>query len=111
VTAAGGLSTPKIYGVAHLSTELTFISERLTRNAMDGTRSESTPAWLGLNAVFYVPDLRGFDLTGGVRNILGTRDLMPAPADYDRYKSPNTVTIPRIPGEGREIFLKLGYSY
>lgn len=111
VTAAGGVSTPKIYGVAHLSTELTFISERLTRNAMDGTRSESTPAWLGLNAVFYVPDLRGFELTGGVRNILGTRDLMPAPADYDRYMSPNTVTIPRIPGEGREIFLKLGYSY
>lgn len=111
VTAAGGLSTPKIYGVAHLSTELTFISARLTRNAMDGTRSENAPAWLGLNAVFYVPDLRGFDLTGGVRNILGTRDLMPAPADYDRYKSPNTVTIPRIPGEGREIFLKLGYSY
>ncbi len=111
VTAAGGLSTPKLYGIVHLSTELTFISERLTRNQMDGTPSESSPAWYGLNAVFYVPDLRGFDLTGGVRNIIGTRDMMPAPADYDRYMSPTTVTVPRIPGEGRELFLKLGYSY
>ncbi|CAN5314826.1 hypothetical protein BH11MYX1_BH11MYX1_56470 [soil metagenome] len=110
-TAAGGISTPKIYGVAHLSTQLTFISERLTRDAMDGTPSASTPAWLGLDAVLYVPDLGGFDLTGGVRNLIGTRDLAPAPADYDRYMAPNTVTVPRVPGEGREIFLKLGYSY
>ncbi len=111
VTAAGGISTPKIYGVGHLSAELAYIAERLTRAAMDGMASESSPAWFGLNAVIYVPDIRGFDLTGGVRNIIGTRDLMPAPADYDRYMSPNTVTIPRIPGEGREIFLKLGYAY
>ncbi len=111
ITAAGGISTPKLYGVGHLSTSLSLISERLTRNAMDGTASQSSPAWLGLDAIVYIPDVRGFDLTGGVRNILGTRDLMPAPADYDRYMSPTTVTVPRIPGEGREVFLKLGYAY
>jgi len=68
-------------------------------------------AALGWNLVVYVPNVRGFDVTAGVRNLLGTRDLMPAPADYDRYGAPDTVTIPRVPGEGREVFVKAGYSY
>ncbi|MEO8843858.1 MAG: TonB-dependent receptor plug domain-containing protein [Kofleriaceae bacterium] len=111
VTAAGGVSTPKLFGLGHLSTELTYISDRLTRPQMDGSASPDSPAWYGLNAVLYLPDVRGFDVTAGVRNIIGTRDLMPAPADYDRYMVPTTTTVARIPGEGRELFLKLGYSY
>jgi hypothetical protein len=59
----------------------------------------------------FVTNLHGFDLTAGVRNLIGVRDMMPAPADYDRYNSPASVTIPRIPGEGREIYVKAGYSY
>jgi outer membrane receptor protein involved in Fe transport len=110
ITAASGISTPKLFGYGHLSTELAYISERTTRPQLDGTPSLLSPAWLGLNAVIYVPDLRGFDFTAGVRNILGTRDLMPAPADYDR-NVPVATTVPRIPGEGREIFFKMGYSY
>ncbi len=66
---------------------------------------------MGLNAIIYIPAVSGFDITAGVRNIIGTRDLMPAPADYDRFDAPTSVTIARIPGEGREFFLKLGYSY
>jgi outer membrane receptor for ferrienterochelin and colicins len=111
VTASGGISTPKLFGAAHFSTELAYISERATRAQMDNTASPDSPAWYGLNAVVYVPDVRGFDITAGVRNLIGTRDLMPAPADYDRYMAPASVTIARIPGEGRELFLKLGYSY
>jgi iron complex outermembrane receptor protein len=111
VTASGGISTPKLFGVGHLSTELNYISQRATRPQMDDTSSPDSPAWYGLNAVIYVPDVRGFDVTAGVRNIIGTRDFMPAPADYDRYMSPTSVTVARIPGEGREMFVKLGYSY
>ena len=78
---------------------------------MDGSASPDSPNWYGLNLTIFVPNLRGFDLTAGVRNLIGVRDMMPAPADYDRYNTPATVTIPRIPGEGREIFAKVGYSY
>ena len=114
VTAAGGISTPKLGGIGHLSGELTYISRRITRPAMDGTPSEDSPAWYGLNLTFYVPSIRvgehSLDLTAGVRNLIGTRDLMPAPNDYDRFV-PVAVTIPRIPGEGREVFVKSGLSF
>ena len=79
---------------------------------MDGTASPDSPAWYGLERRRSTcPDVDGFDVTAGVRNIIGTRDLMPAPADYDRFMVPTSVTVARIPGEGRELFLKLGYSY
>jgi iron complex outermembrane receptor protein len=111
VTASGGVSTPKLFGRAHLSGELLCISTRATRPQMDGTPSPDSPAWYGVNLTVFVPNVSGFDLTAGVRNLIGTRDMMPAPADYDRYSSPASVTIPRIPGEGREVFVKAGYSY
>ena len=49
-------------------------------------------------------------MTIGGRNLIGTRDMLPAPGDYDR-SGPPAVVIPRIPGEGRELYVKLGYSY
>jgi iron complex outermembrane receptor protein len=112
ITAATGVSTPKLFGRVHVSSELQFVGERLTRAAQDGTPSPSSPRWWGWNATVYVPDVRGFDVTAGARNILGKRDLLPAPGDYDRFPDPmTTILIPRIPGEGREIYVKVGYSY
>jgi len=110
ITASVGVSTPKLFGHAHLSTELTVISERPTRPDENGDPSPTSPAWLGSNWTIYVPDLRGFDLTAGVRNLRGKRDLVPAPGDYDR-SLPYVLTVPRVPGEGRELYVKLGYSY
>jgi hypothetical protein len=47
-----------------------------------------------------------------VRNLLGTRDLVPAPGDYDRLDADGTTTtITQVPGEGREIYVKVGASY
>jgi len=54
--------------------------------------------------------VHGFDITAGVRNILGKRNMVPAPGDYDRT-SPDTVNVVSIPGEGRELYVKVGYSY
>ena len=106
--ASAGVSTPRLAG-SH-----TFDEPR-ARRARDpadelGAASPAPPAWVGWNATLYLPDLRGFELTAGVRNLLGTRDLMPTPGDYDR-SNPETVVISRIPGEGRELHVKLGYSY
>ena len=109
VTATGGLSTPKLADRVHLSSELVFLGERVTRLDTMGAASPASPAWVGWNATLYVPDVSGFDLTAGVRNLIGTRDQIPAPADYDRQASSSA--IPRIPGEGREFFVKIGYSH
>ena len=108
VTATAGVSTPKLFGYAHVSADAQFISRRNTRAGGD-TKS---PPWTGVNAAIYVPNVRGFDFTAGARNLLGTRDLSPAPDDYDRFpKGMASVLVPRIPGEGREFYVKLGYSY
>ncbi len=117
ITASGGISTPKLFGVAHVSTELVFIGARPTRADDDtGNPLPESRAWLGWNAVVYVPNVHGFDVTAGVRNIIGHRDQVVAPGDYDRTVTDaagnsSTTTIARLPGEGREFFAKLGYSY
>ena len=53
----------------------------------------------------------GFDVTAGVRNLIGKRDLVVAPGDYDRFDGSTTTTVPRVPGEGREVYVKVGYRY
>jgi iron complex outermembrane receptor protein len=115
IVAAGGVSTPRLADLAHLSTELIFVGRRPTRPGLDATGNEvaspDSPAWLGWNVTLYAPSIRGFDLTIGARNLLGKRDQLPAPGDYDRDGSPDTVVIPRIPGEGRELYAKLGYAF
>lgn len=108
--AALGVSTPKLFGVGHLSSELDVIGRRPTRLDIDGNPSPASPTWLGLNVIAYLPAIHGFDITLAARNLLGRRDLMPAPGDYDR-SLPTEVVIPRIPGEGREVYLRVGYSY
>jgi outer membrane receptor for ferrienterochelin and colicins len=110
LTATGGVSSPRIADLAHLSTELTLIGRRPTRPDLAGDESPDATAWLGWSVVLYAPNIRGFDVTIGARNLLGKRDMLPAPGDYDR-SMPTAVVIPRIPGEGREIFAKVGYSY
>ena len=58
----------------------------------------------------YVPDLWSFDLTVGVRNIVGQREEVPAQEDYDRT-DPEEILLPVVPGEGREVYARLGYRY
>jgi len=50
------------------------------------------------------------EVTAGARDLLGKRHLMPAPGDYDRTM-PDTRGVPRVPNEGRELHVKVGYSY
>jgi iron complex outermembrane receptor protein len=114
ITGAVGVSTPKLGGHVHVSTEAMFIGERPTRPDVDtGAALDPSPAWLGWNANVYVPDLKGFDVTAGVRNIIGKRDRVVAPGDYDRFDEAtmSTTTIPLVPGEGREVYVKVGYRY
>ncbi len=112
LTATAGVSTPKLFRYAHVSGEAQFISLRRTRPDDEGNASPSSPAWTGINLTVYVPNLRGFDLTAGVRNLIGTRDLQPAVGDYDRFPDPaTTILVPRLPAEGREVYVKVGYAY
>ncbi len=110
ITATGGVSTPKLGGYAHVSAEAQYLGERATRDP-----TVKSPGWLGLNAAVYVPDIRNFDVTIGARNLLDKRDLMPAPGDYDLHPDEMdptiTTVVPRIPGEGLELYVKVGYTY
>jgi iron complex outermembrane receptor protein len=116
-TGSLGVSTPKLWGRAHVSSEVLYIGERATRPDTDAmgnlVQSPSSPAWLDWNWAIYVPNVHGYDFTLGVRNLLGRRDLVVAPGDFDRT-DPMTMTttvVPYVPGEGREIYAKVGYSY
>jgi iron complex outermembrane receptor protein len=106
-TGVLGVSTPRLFDVVHASAEAIYIGPRAVRPETGSTHS---PAWTDLNLTLYAPSIHGFDLTVGVRNLIGTRDLMPAPADYDRTV-PTSASISRIPGEGREVFLKVGRGF
>jgi outer membrane receptor for ferrienterochelin and colicins len=107
-----GISTPRLFGRAHLSGAMTYLGERATRpDLVTGVLGPRSPAWLGLDATIYVPNVSGFDITAGVRNIIGTRDRVVAPGDYDRTIGPTPTTVFQVPGEGRELFLKVGYAY
>jgi outer membrane receptor protein involved in Fe transport len=112
ITVGAGLSTPKLAGLAHLSAEAIVLGERPTRPDENDRPSAPSPPWAGINLTIYAPDIifKRLDLTAGVRNLIGTRDMMPAPGDYDR-SIPDALVIARVPGEGRELHVKLGYSY
>lgn len=116
LVAAGGISTPKLGGLGFVSTELQYVGQRATRPDSDASgkliESPASPAWLGWNWAVYLPDLHGYDLTLGVRNLLGTRDHVVAPGDYDRLDAMGNLTlVPYVPGEGREVYAKVGYRY
>jgi iron complex outermembrane receptor protein len=110
VSASGGLSTPRLFDRVHVSSEVVVLGERPTRRDARGAASPPSPAWLGWNAAIYAPNLAGFDVTAGVRNLLGTRDLVPAPGDYDRTR-PRDALVARVPAEGREVYVKVGHAY
>ena len=110
VTMTAGVSSPRIMDIAHVSTELSYLGRRPTRPQLDGSASPDSEPWVGWTLTLYAPNIRGFDVTVGARNLIGKRDLIPAPGDYDR-NMPDMVVIPRIPAEGREVFAKIGYSY
>ncbi len=103
-TGSAGASTPLVARRFHVSSEVQVIGPRATR--VDGER---TATWVGWNAVLYLPGWRGIDATVGVRNLLGTRAEVPAPEDFDRPG--DGLTIGTLPGEGRELYARLGYHY
>ena len=103
-TGAGGVSSPLVARRVHLSTEVQVIGPRSTR--VPGERAR---AWVGWNAAVYVPSWHGLDVTVGARNLLGTRADVPAPEDDDRPVQGLTIGI--LPGEGRELYARLGYRY
>src|SRR5262249_3745033 len=97
LVAASGVSTPKLYELAHVSAELQYVGERPTRPDTDTSMPlPPAPAWLGINATVYVPDVSGFDVTAGVRNMVGKPIQVVAPGDYDRYDE-TTMTTKTIP--------------
>jgi outer membrane receptor for ferrienterochelin and colicins len=104
VVAAGGASTPLLFRLFHLSSELLFIGARRTRDPSAMIEARQHVTW---NLALYLPAWRDFDLTLGVRNLLGDREDIPAQGDYDRAATPLYL----IPGEGREIYARLGYRY
>ncbi len=107
-SASGGVSSPLIGGLGHLSTELIYVGERKTRTTRETRRKAD--AFIGWNASLYFPNLGGFDLTVGARNIIGRREQVPAQEDYDRSE-PMEVRVPVVPGEGRELYARVGYRY
>jgi outer membrane receptor for ferrienterochelin and colicins len=109
LTANLGVSTPPvILARAHVSTELSFLSSRHTREFVARRNSYSdAEAFVRWNLVVYVPNVDGFDVTVGVRNILGVREQIPAQSDYDRSGASTYL----VPGAGRELFARVGYRY
>jgi outer membrane receptor protein involved in Fe transport len=101
-TASAGASSRLLLGRFHVSTEALAIGERTTR-----VEGELAPAHVTWNLTLYAPSLGGFDATVGVRNLLGTREQVPAPEDYDRPSE----LVPTLPGDGRELYARLGYRY
>jgi outer membrane receptor protein involved in Fe transport len=103
VTAVLGVSTPLLAEKVHLSGEGHVIGPRPTR---DDTGMIEAKAFVGVSMAAYAPDINGFDFTLGVRNLIGTREEVPSPEDFDRGSG---VFI--LPGEGREVYARLGYRY
>jgi outer membrane receptor protein involved in Fe transport len=101
VATAGG-STPLIAELIHVSTDLQLVGPRPTRDP-----AVEADAFVGWNAAVYLPDLRGLDITVGVRNLIGRRERVPAQEDYDR----EDVIVPVLPGEGRELHARVGYRF
>ncbi len=107
VVAQAGASSQLLADLFHLSAEVHYIGER-------GTQDEdvTVPAYVGVNVVAYAPDVRGFDITIGARNLAG-REEVPAQSDYNRSMTESSprVEVLRVPGPGRELFARAGYRF
>ena len=105
ILAKLGVSSQLLLDEFHVSTELSFLSTRLPSNLDE---DEKIDAYVGWNLVWYAPDIRGFDVTIGARNLLGQQDE-PAQSVYNREA--DNVDVLRVPGPGREIFARVGYRF
>jgi outer membrane receptor protein involved in Fe transport len=104
-TASLGASSPKLAEMFHLSSELMAIGERPTHDPTVDAR-----AFVAWNLVLHFPSIRGYDLTVGVKNALGLIQQVPAAEDFDRtIDEETTLKVPTVPGEGRELYVRLGY--
>jgi outer membrane receptor protein involved in Fe transport len=103
VLAKLGASSQLLLDRFHVSTELAYMSSRVT---VSPPGAETVGDYLGWNLVWYAPDVRGFDVTLGGRNLLGRQDE-PAQSVYDR----TTDDVLRVPGPGRELFARVGYRF
>jgi iron complex outermembrane receptor protein len=104
ITANVGVSSPLWLDKLHLSTELGYLGERDTRE--DGVTAAAHVSW---NATVFLPNVSGFDVTIGARNLLGQREKIPAQIDYDRLD--RTLRVLTVPGAGREFFARVGYPF
>lgn len=105
ILAKVGASSQLLLETFHVSTEVSFISSRLPANLDE---DEKVDPYVGWNVVWYAPNIRGFDVTVGGRNLLGQQDE-PAQSVYNR--SADDVDVLRVPGPGREIFARVGYRF
>jgi outer membrane receptor protein involved in Fe transport len=103
VTASFGVSSPRLMELLHLSSELSVIGERSTRSEVEA--EARTDVFAGWNVALYVPSFRGFDVTIGVKNLLGEVQQVPAAEDFDRNQIPTSF----VHGEGRELYVRLGH--
>jgi outer membrane receptor protein involved in Fe transport len=98
-----GVSSQLLLERFHVSGEVSYMSERGTQD-----QDETVPAYVGANLVVYLPDVNGFDVTIGARNLVA-REEVPAQSDYNRTM-PRTEVL-RVPGPGREVFARAGYRF
>ena len=108
IVAQVGASSQLLMDLFHVSGELRYISERGTQD-----KDVSVPATVGVNIVLYVPNFHGVDLTIGGRNLV-KREMVPAQSDYNRVDPVvpgNRTEVLRIPGPGREVFVRAGYRF
>jgi len=101
-----GASSQLLLDTFHVSGELSYVSERVTQHDTD--EDENVDPFYGLNVAVYVPDVNGFDVTVGGRNLI-MEETVPAQEDYNRT-NPN-IDVLSVPGPGREVFGRVGYRF
>jgi outer membrane receptor for ferrienterochelin and colicins len=104
LTGSLGISSPLLASAMHLSSEMVVIGSRPLREST--ATSDVYPEW---NLAIYFPSVNGFDLTLGVRNLLGIVQQVTAAEDFDRTAP--EMTVPTVPGEGRELYVRIGYAF
>jgi outer membrane receptor protein involved in Fe transport len=105
ITAQVGVSSQLIADLFHVSGEVMYLSERGTQDEL-----ETVPAYVGANLVVYMPNVSGFDVTVGARNLV-MREEVPAQSDYNRSEASPRIDVLRVPGPGREVFARAGYRF
>ncbi len=105
ISAVLGVSSPLLVDRFHLSGEGQVIGPRPTRD--DTGMTPDIETYVGVSLAAYAPDINGFDVTLGVRNLIGKREQVPAPEDFDRESG----SVFTLPGEGREVYARVGYRY